>query len=113
MQPPVAKTSACLVNRHGAEARQITDLSQISDILEERDSFVWLDVADPGPDDLQLIQDEFGLHPLAVEDAVKAHQRPKLEAYGDAWFIVVHGATRAGDSCASTRSRYSSARATW
>ncbi len=86
------------MNRHGAEARQISDLRQISDILEERDSFVWLDVAAPGPDDLKLIQDEFGLHPLAVEDAVKAHQRPKLEAYGTGWFIVVHGATRVGDA---------------
>jgi magnesium transporter len=91
------KTSACLVNRHGAQAREIGDLGQISDILKETDSFVWLDVADPGPGDLKLIQEEFGLHPLAVEDAVKAHQRPKLEAYDDAWFIVVHGATRAGD----------------
>jgi magnesium transporter len=103
MQSPPAKTSAkvkasaCLVNRHGAQAREIVDLDQISDILKETDSFVWLDVADPGPDDLQLIQEEFGLHPLAVEDAVKAHQRPKLEAYDDAWFIIVHGATRAGD----------------
>ncbi len=91
------KASACLVNRHGAQAREIADLAQISDILAEPDSFVWLDVADPGPDDLELIQEEFGLHPLAVEDAVKAHQRPKLEAYDDAWFIVVHGATRDGD----------------
>ncbi len=91
------KASACLVNRHGAQAREISDLDQISDILKETDSFVWLDVADPGTDDLKLIQDEFGLHPLAVEDAVKAHERPKLEAYDDFWFIVVHGATRAAD----------------
>lgn len=97
MQSPPVKTSACLVNRHGAQARQISDLDQISDILKEEDSFVWLDVADPGPDDLKLIQDEFGLHPLAVEDAVKAHERPKIEAYGEAWFIVVHGATREHD----------------
>jgi magnesium transporter len=95
--PAPVKASACLVNRHGAQAREIVDLDQISDILKETDSFIWLDVADPGPDDLKLIQEEFGLHPLAVEDAVKAHQRPKLEAYDDAWFIIVHGATRAGD----------------
>lgn len=95
--PAPLKTSACLVNRHGAEARHISDLSQISDILKETDSFVWLDVADPGADDLKLLQEEFGLHPLAVEDAVKAHERPKIEAYDDAWFIVVHGATRERD----------------
>lgn len=43
-----------------------------------------------------VIRDEFGLHPLAIEDALKAHERPKIEAYGESWFVIVCAATRAG-----------------
>ena len=86
----------CAVFRDGEPATAPQDLSQISEILKEGDSFVWLDVVDPGPNDLTLLQDEFKLHPLAVEDAVVAHQRPKIEAYGNYWFVVVIGVTRSG-----------------
>ncbi|MER5866543.1 magnesium/cobalt transporter CorA [Kitasatospora sp. NPDC002040] len=53
------------------------------------DAFVWLGVVEPTAEELDLISDEFGLHPLAVEDAVSAHQRPKLERYPDSLFIVL------------------------
>ena len=53
------------------------------------DDFVWLGVHEPGPDELADVADALSLHPLAVEDAVKAHQRPKIEQYDDATFIVV------------------------
>jgi magnesium transporter len=43
----------------------------------------------PTPDELEHVADEFDLHPLAVEDAEHAHQRPKLEHYHDSWFLVV------------------------
>lgn len=56
---------------------------------------MWLDAVAPRATDLALIQSEFGLHPLAVEDAVAAHQRPKIEAYADSWFLIVHGVSRA------------------
>src|SRR5581483_4467762 len=48
---------------------------------------------DPGPNDLALLQEEFHLHPLAIEDAVQAHQRPTIEAYPTYWFVVVSGVT--------------------
>ena len=44
-------------------------------------SFVWLDLFDPDVSDLSIVTEEFGLHPLAVEDAVQDHQRPKLDRY--------------------------------
>ena len=51
--------------------------------------FQWIGIHEPSPDELQLIADTFGLHPLAVEDAGDSHQRPKLEHYGDTLFLVL------------------------
>ncbi len=55
----------------------------------EREGFVWIGLHAPDEPALQAIADQFGLHPLAVEDAVHAHQRPKLETYGDDLLFVV------------------------
>jgi magnesium transporter len=51
----------------------------------------WLDIADPGAEELALAAAELGLHPLAVEDARNQHQRPKIDEYEDHYFIVVYG----------------------
>jgi magnesium transporter len=51
--------------------------------------FVWLGLYRPSERELGEVADAFGLHPLAVEDALKAHQRPKLERYGDVMFLVL------------------------
>jgi magnesium transporter len=55
-------------------------------------SFGWIGLLRPGPDELRAVAEEFGLHPLAVEDTVTAHQRPKLERYGDELFVVLRPA---------------------
>jgi magnesium transporter len=52
-------------------------------------AFVWLGVLEPSAEEFESIAREFGLHELAVEDAIKAHQRPKVELYGDTLFVVV------------------------
>jgi magnesium transporter len=51
--------------------------------------FVWIGLHEPGPEALEVLQQQFGLHPLAVEDAQRAHQRPKVDVYGDALFVVL------------------------
>jgi magnesium transporter len=86
------------VFRDGQPAHTPADVSEISEILKEKDTLVWFDVVDPGPDDLALLQEEFNLHPLAIEDAVQAHQRPKIESYRTYWFIVIQGVTSAAAS---------------
>jgi magnesium transporter len=53
------------------------------------DSFTWIGLAEPTEDEFVRVQKEFGLHPLAVEDAIKAHQRPKVELYHDTLFVVI------------------------
>lgn len=76
----------------GTKVANIT-LDAISDVLQNNDSsFVWLGLYEPDEPLLSKLQEEFGLHPLAIEDASKAHQRPKIELYGDTLFMVVHTA---------------------
>lgn len=69
----------------------VSDLAGISDLIEQG-NLVWAqaDVASLSPHDISTIQEEFGLHPLAVEDAVSLRQRPKLEAYENHLFAVMH-----------------------
>ncbi len=55
----------------------------------ERPGFVWIGLYEPDADSLQVVAEQLDLHPLAVEDAVHAHQRPKLETYGDTLLFVV------------------------
>jgi magnesium transporter len=66
------------------------------DALQEaidRGGFVWLGLYEPSEDELGAIAAKYGLHPLAVEDAVYAHQRPKLEHYDDGIFMVLKTAS--------------------
>ena len=51
--------------------------------------FVWVGLYQPTEAELADVAEAFGLHPLAVEDAVKAHQRPKLDRYDDSLFLVL------------------------
>ena len=58
--------------------------------------FVWVALKDPEPAELALLQDVFGLHELAVEDAHHGHQRPKIDEYGTSLFVVLHTIEQAG-----------------
>src|ERR1044072_3008064 len=62
--------------------------AQISDNLQQPSTVVWLDLCEPDQQDLEVISEEFGLHPLAVEDAVQRHERPKLDRYQDHAFLT-------------------------
>ncbi|MCC8363896.1 magnesium/cobalt transporter CorA [Lysobacter sp. A6] len=92
---------ACVINcvvydRNGKRA-DIT-LDAISDALAVDDgSFVWVGLYEPEDAILDKLQEEFGLHDLAVEDAQHAHQRPKIEAYGNSLFVAVHTAQSVDD----------------
>jgi magnesium transporter len=56
---------------------------------DRQEAFVWVGLHEPDETQMQDVADVFGLHPLAVEDAVHAHQRPKLERYDDTLFLVL------------------------
>jgi magnesium transporter len=78
----------CVVYQNG---RRLADIpvDQIHLFVNEPDCFVWVALADPEPAELEVMQKEFGLHPLAVEDARHGHQRPKIEEYGESLFVVL------------------------
>jgi magnesium transporter len=61
-------------------------------LRDEPDGMAWIGLYRPEPDELASLAEEFGLHELAVEDAITAHQRPKLERYGDTLFVVLRAA---------------------
>jgi magnesium transporter len=65
-------------------------VEDISEFLARPDCFVWVALKDATPDELAIMQHEFGLHDLAVEDARHGHQRPKIEEYGETLFAVLH-----------------------
>lgn len=65
------------------------DIENISEILQQTDKFVWIGLHEPGTELLAKLQKQFGLHDLAIEDTHRAHQRPKIEAYGETLFIVL------------------------
>jgi magnesium transporter len=58
-------------------------------VARDQGGFVWLGLYEPTEAEFEAIADRYGLHPLAVEDAVYAHQRPKLEHYDEALFMVL------------------------
>src|SRR4029453_2566134 len=74
--------------RAGRHAGNV-DIDDAANILTEPDGFVWIGLHEPTQDVLRQVQQAVGLHDLAVEDAHRAHQLPKLEIYGDSVFIVV------------------------
>jgi magnesium transporter len=73
------------------DGKRIGDISidDISEVIQQAGTFVWLGLHEPDEAQLRRIQHEFGLHELAIEDAHHAHQRPKIEAYSSSLFIVL------------------------
>jgi magnesium transporter len=77
-----------------AGGRKVADVAvdDVSEVLNVPGQFVWLGLVEPSEELLAKIQQEFHLHDLAVEDAHRAHQRPKLEEYGESIFVVLRTA---------------------
>jgi magnesium transporter len=69
------------------------DVHEAMEACHAPDCFTWIGLYEPTEEEFESIRSEFDLHPLAVEDAIHAHERPKLEVYGDMVFIVLKTAT--------------------
>src|SRR6266508_2179527 len=82
---------ACAAYTGGRRLHEVA-LEDISETLEQPGHFVWIGLFEPSEDVLRLVQREFSLHDLAIEDAHRAHQRPKLERYDEALFVVLRTA---------------------
>jgi magnesium transporter len=80
----------CAIYRDGRRTDGPADLSAALDEARATgDAFLWIGLHEPTEKEFNLVSSEFGLHPLAVEDALSAHQRPKLEVYDDSLFAVI------------------------
>jgi magnesium transporter len=78
--------------RDGQLVEQGFAIERISDHLTEPGTTVWLDLRHPDHDDLVVLQDEFGLHPVAIEDALVSRERPKVDRYRTHLFLTAYGA---------------------
>ncbi len=79
----------CAVYEAGQRKNGLVELDHAFEQVGGDNSFVWIGLLEPTEEEFDTVRREFGLHDLAVEDAIKAHQRPKLEAYGDTLFVVL------------------------
>ncbi|MDP9901666.1 magnesium/cobalt transporter CorA [Variovorax ginsengisoli] len=79
----------CVVYENGTKLADIP-VSRINEYIALPNCFVWVALHDPAPEEMDEVQQAFGLHALAVEDAQNGHQRPKVEEYGDSLFVVMH-----------------------
>lgn len=89
-------TTICL-NSASREFKNNCSTAEISDLRTTKQNVVWADISDPTSQDFLDLAEEFGFHPLSIEDCQKAHQRPKVEEYPGYYFIVIYEASLAGE----------------
>lgn len=87
---------AAYLYRDGVRVREVSIEEKI-DCLDDKSEFVWIGIADPTEDELHSLASNYDLHPLAVEDALKANQLPKIDIYADQLFVVARTAHLMGD----------------
>jgi magnesium transporter len=90
---------AAYLYHHGKRVREIS-IDEKIDRAEDKSEFVWIGIADPTVEELRVLQEQYDLHPLAVEDALKADQLPKIDVYGDQLFVVARTAHLEGGEIA-------------
>lgn len=90
-QAPEKSVVNCAAYSAGRRVRDLA-IDEVGSALAQGDRFVWIGLFEPSEDELRRVQQQFGLHDLAIEDAHAAHQRPKLEQYEDSLFVVLRTA---------------------
>ena len=88
-------TVAAYLYQDGHRVREIALDEKIS--ASKKSEFVWIGIADPAPEEMNALSDCYKLHPLAVEDALRGNQLPKVEVYGDQLFVVARTARLEGE----------------
>jgi magnesium transporter len=78
------------VSRQGSQKCEHIRPARISDAVREPGVIVWVDVRDPGPEELEMLREELGFHRLALEDVARQRQRPKVDEYPEYFFVVLY-----------------------
>ncbi|HYP29130.1 MAG TPA: magnesium/cobalt transporter CorA [Blastocatellia bacterium] len=81
-----------MLDRQARKFDEVADCNRISELCENPDNILWVDVSDPTSEDFDELAKEFGFHHLSIEDCRKEHQRPKVEEYQGYYFIVLYEA---------------------
>lgn len=79
-----------LLRDESQQFRVVEDPSAISEIVTHKDRLLWLDLESPTAQEFALIEEEFCLHPLAIEDAMARHQRPKIDTYDNFYLVIFY-----------------------
>jgi magnesium transporter len=77
---------------------QEVEIDRLAELLPDSRNQLWLDISDPGDPEVALLRSVFGFHELALEDVTRPHERPRCDAYGGYYFIVVYAAEHAGNA---------------
>jgi magnesium transporter len=91
MTPSAQSEPRTRLYRHGNLELDGFPVADVSGYLADESVTIWLDVRDPGHDELALLSEEFGLHPLAVQAALRRSQRPRLDRYRGYSFLTAYG----------------------
>src|SRR2546421_3086630 len=94
--PTMLKAIHCDTHEH--IFRHLMSLEQASEVRNNPDALLWLDLQSPTEQDLTRLGQEFTLHPLAIEDASREHQRPKVEEYERFYFVVFYSVDLAANT---------------
>jgi magnesium transporter len=91
-------TMRLVVDAPGGRAPADADVGRLGALLADSRNRLWLDIGDPGTEEVELLRDVFGFHELALEEVTKSHERPRCEPYGRYYFVVVYAAESVGDT---------------
>lgn len=90
--------NCAVYNRRSGQKQADIPIDEVSEALAGNpDHYVWVGLHEPDAVEMKLVAEEFGLHELAVEDATRLQQRPKIEAYGETLFVAVRTARLEND----------------
>src|ERR1051325_9084034 len=87
--PPADERVRVWLCRPGSTQCEPIPPERISDVLQDPKALLWVDVREPGPEEFEMLREEFGFHRLALEDASKQVQRPKVDEYPGYFFVVL------------------------
>jgi magnesium transporter len=93
-RPAAIKTVACV---GGLSIERGIPTEEVHDYIRDADNLIWMDVQDPTEEELSMLLEEFGFHPLSVEDVAKGEQRPKVDEYKAYLFVVTYGVAAGAD----------------
>lgn len=89
-------TMRLVVDGGGAGPPSEAEVERLQELLAAPENRLWLDISDPGAAEVELLRRTFGFHELALEEVTTPHERPRCNAYGGYYFIVVYAAEHAG-----------------